>query len=689
MQSTRVLQTTLCGGRLFIARALWAILTALTLSIFLALIPYNLRSITTDADIAQGAAALTPLISRPTLGLYMLVLRYVVAAVFLMTAAIIFWHKSRDGLALFVSLTLILMPLVFNLGGYTSSWWMYSATLNSTLAAADGLLRVAGPCCFLLLFYLLPDGQFVPHGLRWVAVLFSIAFIAFGVLQTFVNSDQAWPLFTLALFVAIVIALAGQVYRYRRVSSFGQRQQTKWIVLGLAGLPIYLVLFVLLDRLMADQGVYTLIRLHAELLVLIGVPLTIGFSILRYRLWNIDILINRTLVYGALTAVIVALYLLVVGVCGALFSADNNVILAIIATSVAAVLFQPLRQRLQRGVNRLMYGERDDPATVLSRLGQRLASTIAPEAMFPTIVETVAQALRSPYAAIALKRGGEFEITAARGQLDRAGSPIELPLRYQAEIIGQLIVAPRAPGESFSPADRRLLEDIAHQAGIAVHNVRLTADLQRSRERLVTAREEERRRLRRDLHDGLGPTLASQTFRVDTALDLLDSDLAAARRTLIELKTQMQATVADIRRLVYELRPPALDELGLVSAVREHVTRYGDSSHGLRISVEAPAQGLPQLSAAVEVAAYRIALEAVTNAVRHAHARECTVCFSADTMLQMDIRDDGVGLPHDLRAGVGITSMRERTDELGGTCMIESNHSHGTRVSARLPLSGP
>jgi signal transduction histidine kinase len=540
----------------------------------------------------------------------------------------------------------------------------------------------------LLLFYLFPDGQFVPRRLRWVAVTAAIAFIAFGVLQTFVNSDQAWPLFSLALFVTILIALAGQVYRYQRVSSLEQRQQTKWVVLGLAGLPIFLTLLLPLDRLLVNQGVYAFIRLHAELIVLIIVPLTIGFSILRYRLWNIDILINRTLVYGALTASIVAVYVFIVGLCGALFGAGSNVILAVIATTVAAIVFQPLRQRWQRGVNRLMFGERDDPATVLSRLGQQLEATLAPEAVSPTIVETVAQALKSPYAALALKRGGEFEIAAAHGQPDRANSPIELPLRYQAEIIGQLIVAPRAPGESFSPADRRLLEDIAHPAGLAVHSVRLTADLQRSRERLVTAREEERRRLRRDLHDGLGPTLASQTFRIDTALDLLDSDPAATRTTLIDLKAQMQATVADIRRLVYELRPPALDELGLVSALREHVTRYGGSSNGLRISVEAPAQGLPQLSAAVEVAAYRIALEAVTNVVRHARAHACLVRFSADTALQLDIRDDGAGLPQDLRAGVGITSMRERADELGGTCVIESGAGHGTHVVARLPISG-
>jgi len=690
MLSNQIPNTTLRGARLVTARTIWIALTALTVGVFLTLIPYNLRNVVNDSDIARGASVLAPLISQHTFALYLLVLRYIAAAIFLITAGLIFWHKSRDGLALFVSLTLILMPLGFNLGGYTDTWWRYASALNSLLAAADGFLRVLSPLCLLLLFYLFPDGQFAPRPLRWAALMAGVAFLAFGSLQAFANSDQAWPLFALALLVAIIVALGGQVYRYRRVSTPDQRQQTKWVLLGLCGMPIYLAMFLPLDRFFGtagDQAGYVLLRLHVELIVVALIPLTIGFSILRYRLWNIDVILKRAIVYGALTVIIAGLYIFVVGVLGALFQASHDLLLSIIATGLVAALFQPLRQRLQRGANRLLYGERDDPATVLSRLGQRLEVTLAPEAVFPAIVETVAQALKSSYAALALKRGDDFEVVAAHGQVDRVSGSSEFPLRYQTELIGRLIVAPRAPGESFSPADRRLLDNIAHQAGSAVHNVRLTADLQRSRERLVTAREEERRRLRRDLHDGLGPTLASQTFRIDAALDLLDSNPEAARSSLVDLKTQMQATVADIRRLVYELRPPALDELGLVSALREHVMRFGGSSNGLRIAVEAPTPELPPLSAAVEVAAYRISLEAVTNVVRHAHAHHCTVCFSADTALRIDISDDGAGLPPDLRAGVGITSMRERADELGGACVIESLAGQGTRVTVRLPIN--
>jgi signal transduction histidine kinase len=349
-----------------------------------------------------------------------------------------------------------------------------------------------------------------------------------------------------------------------------------------------------------------------------------------------------------------------------------------------AVLFQPLRDRLQRGVNRLMYGERDDPYAVLSRLSQRLEATLAPEAVLPTIVETVKESLNLPYVAIALKQGEAFAVVASSGTL--VNDTLRLPLVYQNEKIGQLLLAPRAPGETFSPADRRLLDDLAREAGVAVHAVRLTTDLQHSRARLVTTREEERRRLRRDLHDGLGPTLASLAQRLDTARILVPRDPNAAVALLGDLTAQVKTTITDIRRLVYALRPPALDELGLVSALREHAAHYNESN-GLSISMEAP-ERLPPLPAAVEVAAYRIVLEALTNVARHAHARTCHIHLELREaqVLYLEVTDDGGGLPKDYHAGVGLTSMRERAMELGGECRIEPGPTHGIRVVARLPL---
>jgi signal transduction histidine kinase len=205
----------------------------------------------------------------------------------------------------------------------------------------------------------------------------------------------------------------------------------------------------------------------------------------------------------------------------------------------------------------------------------------------------------------------------------------------------------------------------------------------------VTAREEERRRLRRDLHDGLGPALASQTLKLDAALDLLEADPAQAVHYLREVKAQSQTTVADIRRLVYELRPPALDELGLVGALRAHVQSLS-SRNGLRVTVDAP-ETLPPLSAAVEVAAYRIALEALTNVVKHARARECSiqltiVAWRNKNFLTLEVLDDGLGLAPGASPGVGLASMRERAEELGGICVINNNQPGGLKVLAQLPI---
>jgi signal transduction histidine kinase len=346
-------------------------------------------------------------------------------------------------------------------------------------------------------------------------------------------------------------------------------------------------------------------------------------------------------------------------------------------------------------VNRLMYGERDDPYSVLSRLGSRLESTPAHDAMLPAVTKTVQEALKLPYVAVQLRREDRFETAAA------AGNPVDgalrLPLVYGGETVGRLVVGPRAGEEGFADAELRLLEDLAHQIGASAHAtlltdeaLRLSADLQRSRERLVEAREEERRRLRRDLHDGLGPQLSSQALTIDAVRKLMRHDPDAAEELLLDLKADAQDAVTDIRRLVYGLRPPALDDLGLLGALGENAAQY--SAKGLSVSVEAP-ERLPPLSAAVEVACYRIAQEALTNVVRHAEASTCTVYLAIDeaSVLQLEVRDDGRGIPHlqensSVRTGVGLTSMRERASELGGSLLVEPLPEGGTRVCARLPL---
>jgi signal transduction histidine kinase len=488
------------------------------------------------------------------------------------------------------------------------------------------------------------------------------------------------------------------VLRYRAAPAPIQRQ-LKWVVWALATLipaMLFMAGGVLTGYVVAGWALPLAAGFGTTALALFLAATTL--AIVRYRLFDIDVILNRALVYGALTAGVVGAYALLVGLAGELFHQSGSLMVSLLATGLIAVLFQPLRERVQRAVNRLMYGERDEPYEVLSRLGRRLEATLDPEAVLPAVAESVARTFKLPYVGIALREGDAFRVVAEYGLPPPAAQPagkadptgeaatgeiFALPLTYQHEPIGQLRVGPRAHGEAFTAAEQRLLADIAHQAGVAAHAVRLTADLQRSRERLVNAREEERRRLRRDLHDGLGPALAAQTLKAGSAHALLDRDPAAAGRLLKELERDIEAAVGDIRRLVYALRPPALDELGLAGALRDTAAAY--STNGLEVTLEAPMR-LPSLPAATDVAVYRITQEALTNVVRHARAQRCAVSLVLDGELRLEISDDGRGLPGDRRAGVGLVSMRERAEELGGTCLIENAPTGGTRVIARLPI---
>lgn len=493
-----------------------------------------------------------------------------------------------------------------------------------------------------------------------------------------VQAASGLPTVATALSLPVLLVCAAALFRRFAKARGEERQQLKWLAYGTA-LPIVLIGLVLAT----DNG-----NLPWQQTVVI-MPVTVGMAILRHHLWDIELVINRTLVYGALTACVVGLYILIVGVFGALLQTQRNPVLSLLAAALVAILFQPLRDRLQHGMNRLMYGERDEPYAVVARLGQRLETALAPEVVLPTIVETVTEALRLPYAAIALQQSDGLAIVAASGPATNGS--LHLPLVYQNEAVGELVLAPRSAGESFTPADERLLRDLARHAGIAAHAVQLTAelrqvniDLQRSRARLVTAREEERRRLRRDLHDGLGAALTGLTFGLDTASNLLFRDPEAVRGLLQDLKTQAQAAIGDIRHLVYDLRPPILDELGLTGALREQVSHY--QLDGTRVALDVP-DVLPPLPAAVEVAAYRIVLEALANVVRHAQTHRCAIHLAVSgDVLTVEVRDDGVGLAPDYHAGIGMTATRERAAELGGSVTVESIPTGGTCVLALLPL---
>lgn len=491
------------------------------------------------------------------------------------------------------------------------------------------------------------------------------------------------------------LAAVGSVFGRLRTTRGVERQQLKWFayaasllaagVVFAIGAPVWLPVLGL-DPSHVPGPVAFVINVLWPLAV-VAIPVSIGVAILRYRLYDIDLLINRTLVYGALVATILGIYVLVVGYSGLLFQARGD-LASLLAAGLAAVLFQPLRERLQVGVNRLLYGQRDEPYTVLSRLGQRLETALAPEAMLPTIVETVREALKLPYVALAVRSAEGEQLAAHAGMPTAVALRVELP--YQQDVVGALLLGARGPGETFSSADHRLLEDLARQAGVAVHAATLTVELQRARERLVAAREEERRRLHRDLHDDLGPLLASLGLQLAAVRNALGHEPALQMR-VAALKQQTQAAVENVRRLVDGLRPPALDELGLVEALAQLAAGWSELAAGPRVALEAPTR-LPALPAAVEVAAYRIASEALTNSLRHAGATACAVRLTVleedePAWLEIEVADDGTGFGPGRRRGTGVRSMHERAEELGGTCVVEARPGGGTLVVARLPLA--
>jgi signal transduction histidine kinase len=595
-------------------------------------------------------------------------------------------QKPGDRMSVFLSYFLLYYGVVFAgpLETLASHWPIVASTVVPILDPFFYPL-------FLSLILLFPDGRFVPTWTRWM-VLITLPILPISYIFDYsIQAVTSGPLLWVGIFVfsaTALIAFYATIYRYRLVSNSIERQQTKWVVYGLLMMLLISVLTVppYFQLLMLPPGspfpwwgVITSLIYSFSLTIL---PICLAIAVLHYRLYDIDILINRTLVYGALTGITIGIYIFIVGYLGNLLQTFNQTVLAFLATGLVALSFQPLRERLQAGINHLMFGERDDPVAVLSSLSKRVEASLEPEASLTGIVETVGQALKLPYVAIEIFNGQTSKIVAEFGNM--VESTEYLPLIHQSKTIGQMAFAHRSPNENFSKSEVKLLRNISRQTGAAVYSAKLTADLRRSRQNLVTAREEERRRLRRDLHDELSPTLAGVTLRIDTARNFLENNPERAEMVLVETKGQIQNTISDIRHLVYDLRPPALDEMGLSQAVRSIIEQQ--KLDGLKFTFEEP-DPLPYLSAAVEVAAYRIATEGITNVIRHAHASNAAIrIYYENGNLIVEIADNGIGIPEPLPTGVGFTSMRTRAEELGGA-LQHKLLSPGTLLRACLPCA--
>jgi signal transduction histidine kinase len=555
-------------------------------------------------------------------------------------------------------------------------------------------LLIPGLGLFGFVLLLFPTGRLPTRRWRTIAVFGGAALIAGAAAKGFrsgtvdgvgLTNPLGWvggeQLLAAVLAAAVPLsavfgfgAVLSLVVRYR--ASIGdERQQVKWLTFAAVVLLCCAVFAAVASGPLNDASFV------AGLIGLTGVPVAIGVAVLRYRLYDLGALVNRTAVYAALSLAVTAIYVGTVVIAGTALNRAAGLAASLLATLLVAAAFQPLRTRIQQLVDRVMYGERRDPYGVLVGLTRRMQTSSDPTIVPELVVTTLHSTLGLAYAAIEIVDPDGALLVAASGT--PVADPERVPLVYQDETVGNLVYA--RPAGRAARGTARLIVDVADQVAPALQGVRLTAALQRSRERLVLAREEERRRLRSDLHDSLGPELAGITMGLEATENLLATDPAAVTEALGLLRERARQAVGTVRLVVDGLRPPALDDLGLAESVR----RRAAALHGLRgpvveVIVEGDVEVLP---AAVEVAAYYIAVEGLTNAIRHGNATSIVVHFSVGpTHLDVTVRDDGCGIVHPVRDGAyGLHSMRERAVELGGSLAVDSGPA-GTSLAAALPV---
>lgn len=465
------------------------------------------------------------------------------------------------------------------------------------------------------------------------------------------------------LLLSLLAIWAGVVPVFLR-SEPPRRQQLAWMlfaVMPLLGASLYLPLQ------------------FANVLVLASLmlsPVSVAIGVLRYRLLGIETVLRRGLVYGTFSLAIMLAYVVAAATVGA--ALDNRWISGAVAAGMVAIGMAPARTRLQDAADRLIYGERRDPMRALTQLGTRVA-TGGELDLLPGALHSVTHAVRAPGALVIAPDG---RVLAAIG-VDPAGGAA-LPMLFGGRLVGELQVAPRGRGERYTAAENQLLSALALQVAVVVRAVGLTEALEAERDRVVTATATERDRLRGDLHDGLGPSLSGVALGLQALADRIDAgDRAASGALLDRIQDEVGVAVTEVRSIIDGLRPTALDRLGLPDAIRRHASTVSTT-----VPVRVDAADLPTLPSTVENAAYRITTEALTNAARHARAREVQVTLAAtDGALELTVSDDGCGVGAAV-AGVGLTSMRRRAETLGGTLGLASGPG-GTTITATLPLEQP
>ncbi len=505
----------------------------------------------------------------------------------------------------------------------------------------------------------------------------------------------------IALLAILLLVLAAAVVRFRRSRGL-ERRQLRWFAWTAAiSLGVLVLAFFLPGA--GSGGVSDWVWGAGSISLLVVVPSTIGLAVMRYGLYDLDVFISRTLVYGSLAVFITAVYVgIAVGI-GTLVGSGGkpNLALSILATAIVAIGFQPVRERVQRVANRLVYGQRATPYEVLSEFSGRVAETYAADEVLPRMARVLQEGTGAESATVWLRGNAELrpaatfptELGMHEALAMRNGTLPALPeatraveVRHQGELLGALSVSKRR-GEALTPIEEKLVDDLAHQAGLVLKNVGLSADLQArldelraSRQRLVSAQDVERRRLERNLHDGAQQHLVALKVKLGLAEMLLTRDPAKAAATLEQLKGDADDALETLRDLARGIYPPLLADKGLVVALESQARKA-------TVPVRVEAEGVERYAQDVEATVYFCVLEALQNVQKYAQASSVVVRLtaSADT-LSFAVIDDGAGFDAaTVRKGAGLTNMSDRIDAIGGIVEIRSHpgaRHHRARFAA-------
>lgn len=639
------------------------------------------------------------------------VVDYAFSAFNLGLAGFLLWLRPRDRTARLLAVAMTGTAAVFNLQAYGVYQELTPTTLDTVAHSVFGVLAATSYVLALLLF---PDGRLVPRWSRWrlLALYVPVSVAVVAAVLGIQSTSRTVALIIVFGLLTPAVGVAAQAYRYRRAVGTVERQQSRLLFWALV--PALLIgLFVLSRGINASafsafEGrsiaiiPVALFRVFQAAFGIIPIALFIG--LLRFRLWDIDRVLNRAFVYGALAGFVGLVYVaVVVGVGRLVGSQGDNIVLSIAATGLVAVAFEPVRERVQVVANRLVYGHRATPYEVLSSFSTRMADELATEERLAGMARLLAEGTAARRADVWLVVAGELrhaaswphDETSPAQAIPLAGEELPPlgpvtgcePVRHHGEVLGALSVT--KPGsETLNPVESKLLADLAAQAGLVLRNVRLTTqlldrveELRLSRQRLVAAQDEARRRLERNLHDGAQQQLVALKVRLG-----LVERLVAKGQPVGELLGQLRADTDDaidtLRDLARGIYPPLLAAEGLQAALVAQARKAA-------VPVQVTADGTGRYSQGVEAAVYFCCLEALQNIAKYAGASRASIALEAsDGHLIFRVADDGAGFDPAVTAmGAGLANMTDRIDALGGTVSIESVPGGGTTVTGRLPAA--